>query len=405
MISNLYKSKSLHSLFRKSQATIFAITFFICTFTFVLISIFTIETYAKQNLNILGLTVSERIQPALVFKDQLTLQQILNEYTEQHSIRTIHIYDKNHLELASSSKPPVYYSQLQSFLDYVFLKDPIKLTVYHHNNKIGELVLFGSSEKIIQFIITILIGLAIAMIFIVIALWWSTNMTYRYIMQSMRPLTQIAQVVSDQKAYNLRFPNNNIKEFQDLNDVFNQLLEEIQTWHTHLQNENHQLSFKAHHDHLTQLPNRSYFYQELVNLFEDHQKRQNSALMFIDNNNFKQINDQFGHLAGDAVLEEMAKRLKSKLRHQDFIARLGGDEFAVILQSIHQVEHLITIAENLIASSKAPILFEGQSIEFSFSLGIAFSRFATTPEDLIMQADQSMYKAKHLTHHWFIYKP
>jgi len=50
-------------------------------------------------------------------------------------------------------------------------------------------------------------------------------------------------------------------------------------------------------------------------------------------------------------------------------------------------------------------LFEGQSIEFSFSLGIAFSRFATTPEDLIMQADQSMYKAKHLTHHWFIYKP
>lgn len=112
MISNLYKSKSLHSLFRKSQATIFAITFFICTFTFVLISIFTIETYAKQNLNILGLTVSERIQPALVFKDQLTLQQILNEYTEQHSIRTIHIYDKNHLELASSSKPPVYYSQL-----------------------------------------------------------------------------------------------------------------------------------------------------------------------------------------------------------------------------------------------------------------------------------------------------
>lgn len=405
MIAHLYESKSLHTLFKKSQATIFIITFFICTFTFVLISIFTIETYAKQNLNILGLTVSERIQPALVFKDQLTLQQILNEYTEQHSIRSIRIYDRNHHELASSSKPPVYYSQVQEILDHIFLKDPIKMMVYHHDNPIGELVLFGSSEKIIQFIITILIGLAIAMIFIVIALWWSTNLTYRYIMQSMRPLTQIAQVVSDQKAYNLRFPHNNIKEFQELNDVFNQLLEEIQKWHTHLQNENHQLSFKAHHDHLTQLPNRSYFYQELVTLFEDHTKRQNSALIFIDNNNFKQINDEYGHLAGDAVLEEMAKRLKTRLRHQDFIARLGGDEFAIILQSIYQVEHLITIAENLIASSQQPISFEGHSIHFSFSLGIAFSRFALTPEDLIMQADQSMYKAKQLTHHWFIYKP
>ncbi|WP_130803294.1 sensor domain-containing diguanylate cyclase [Acinetobacter ihumii] len=405
MIANLYESKSLHSLFRKSQVTIFAITFVICTFTFVLISIFTIETYAKQNLNILSLTVSERIQPALVFKDQTTLQQILNEYTEQHSIRRILIYDKANRELASSSKPPVYNSQLQEFLDRLFLKEPVKLMVYHHDQKIGELVLFGSSEKIIQFIITILIGLAIAMIFMVIALWWSTNWTYRYIMQSMQPLTQIAQMVSDQKAYNLRFPHNDIREFQDLNQVFNQLLEEIQKWHTHLQNENQQLSIKASHDHLTQLPNRSYFYQELVNLFDDPHKQNNAALIFIDNNNFKQINDQFGHLAGDAVLQEMAKRLKSRLRHQDFIARLGGDEFAVILQSIHQVDHLIHIAENLIASSQQPISFEKHTIHFSFSLGIAFSRYASTPEDLITQADQSMYKAKHLTHHWFIYKP
>jgi methyl-accepting chemotaxis protein len=69
----------------------------------------------------------------------------------------------------------------------------------------------------------------------VIALLWSVNLTYRQIMQAIKPLTHIAQLVSDQKAYNLRFPNNHIKEFQNLNNVFNELLEEIQIWNTNLQ--------------------------------------------------------------------------------------------------------------------------------------------------------------------------
>lgn len=405
MIANLYKSNSLHSVFRKSQATIFIITLVICSFTFVSISTYTMETYTKQNLNVLSLAVSERIQPAVVFKDQQTIEQILNEYTFQHSIRSISVYDSHQNRLAYSFKKTDYYSKLQILLDHFFLKDPIKLNIYHNNKQVGELVVFGSSEKILQFILTILIGLAVVMLFMILALWWSTNSTYRYIVQSMQPLTQTAQLVSQQKAYNLRFPDNNIKEFQDLNDVFNELLQEIQTWHNHLQHENHLLSFEAKHDHLTALPNRSYFYTQLLHVFENPNSRKTSALIFIDNNNFKYINDQYGHLAGDAVLQEMANRLKQRLRHQDFIARLGGDEFAVILESVTQVNHLITIAENLLNSCQQPLNFNGQSIHFSFSLGIAFSQFASTPEELIAQADQAMYKAKHLNHHWFIHKP
>lgn len=96
-----------------------------------------------------------------------------------------------------------------------------------------------------------MVGLAIAMLFIVCALWWSVNLTYRQIMQAIYPLTNIAQIVSEQKAYNLRFPYNRIKEFQDLNTVFNELLEEIQIWDNQLQKENRKLSFQAHHDQLT----------------------------------------------------------------------------------------------------------------------------------------------------------
>ncbi|RZF49808.1 diguanylate cyclase [Acinetobacter halotolerans] len=405
MISSLYQSTSLHALFRKSQFTIFAITFVICSFTFATISIFTMETYAKQNLQLLSQTVLERVQPAVVFKDKGTIDQILADYTTGHAIRSIHVYDPQNQLLAESNKTIVHTPFLQSLLDKWFLHDPVQLSIVHHKKQVGELILYGSSENILHFLKTIIIGLAISMLFIVIALLWSINLTYRQIMQAIKPLTHIAQLVSDQKAYNLRFPNNPIKEFQNLNSVFNELLEEIQIWHTHLQKENRQLSFQAHHDQLTGLPNRNYFYQELFNIFENPQYRHNSALLFLDNNKFKVINDQYGHLAGDAVLAEMAARLQRSVRQEDFIARLGGDEFAIILHAIHHADHLKAIAENLLASCKEPLNFNGQTIHFGFSLGIAFSQFAENPEDLVMQADQAMYKAKNLNPHWFLYKP
>ncbi|WP_151835448.1 diguanylate cyclase domain-containing protein [Acinetobacter junii] len=405
MISNLYRSTSLHALFRKSQFTIFAITFVICSCTFATISMFTMETYAKQNLQLLSQTVIERIQPAVVFKDKGAIDQILKDYTTEHAIRSIHVYDPQQQLLAESTKKIASTSFLQKMLDEWFLHDPIKLMIFHHQKKVGELVLYGSSENIVHFLKTIIIGLAISMFFIVIALLWSVNLTYRQIMQAIKPLTHIAQLVSDQKAYNLRFPNNHIKEFQNLNHVFNELLEEIQIWNTNLQKENRQLSFKAHHDQLTTLPNRHFFYEELLNIFENANYRENSALIFIDNNKFKVINDRYGHLAGDAVLREMALRLKQSVRQEDFIARLGGDEFAIILHSIHHADHLEAIAEGLLASCKEPLDFNGEIIHFGFSLGIAFSQYAENPEDLVMQADQAMYKAKNLIPHWFLYKP
>jgi len=345
VISNLYQSTSLHALFRKSQFTIFAITFVICSCTFATISMFTMETYAKQNLQLLSQTVIERIQPAVVFKDKGAIDQILKDYTTEHAIRSIHVYDPQQQLLAESTKKIASTSFLQKMLDEWFLHDPIKLMIFHHQKKVGELVLYGSSENIVHFLKTIIIGLAISMFFIVIALLWSVNLTYRQIMQAIKPLTHIAQLVSDQKAYNLRFPSNHIKEFQNLNNVFNELLEEIQIWNTNLQKENRQLSFKAHHDQLTTLPNRHFFYEELLNIFENPSYRENSALIFIDNNKFKVINDRYGHLAGDAVLREMALRLKQSVRQEDFIARLGGDEFAIILHSIHHADHLEAIAE------------------------------------------------------------
>lgn len=399
----MYKqnSTSLRGLFRKSQLITLFVMFSICSLTFVSISIFTMKTYVTQNLNLLGNTLSERIQPAIVFRDDTTLKQILNEYTQEHSIRTIYVFDSNDHLIANSTENPNHFSSAQRLFDHWFLSQPASFTIYHQQ-KIGKLQIYGSSEKILQFLLTILVGIFISLVAMLITLWLSTKMTYRFIMQAIYPLTQIAQLVSEQKAYNLRFPNNKIKEFQKINNVFNELLSEIQIWHTHLQKENTQLSFQAKHDPLTKLPNRSYFYQQLLAIFEDKNSRHHSALLFLDNNNFKMINDEYGHLAGDAVLIEMAKRIQMCLRHEDFIARLGGDEFAIIIRSIHEKQYLFKIIEKIMATSQAPLRFKDNMIDFSFSMGIAFSAYSSSPEDLITQADQAMYRAKNSSKHWSI---
>jgi len=222
-------------------------------------------------------------------------------------------------------------------------------------------------------------------------------------MNSIHPVVTTARMISQKKNYQLRLPDSPIKEFQDLNIVFNELLEKIQHSNQQLQTENDSLAHQAKHDELTQLPNRNYFYQTLFQIF-DHIEYQHTALLFIDNNNFKMINDQYGHLAGDAVLKEMAQRLKRSLRQDDFIARLGGDEFAILLKNVQQDEQLTTVAKHLLDCCKTPLYYEKTDIYFSFSIGIAFFKCANTPEDLITAADAAMYAAKQLEQHWYIAK-
>ncbi|NNM59107.1 MAG: EAL domain-containing protein [Legionellales bacterium] len=121
------------------------------------------------------------------------------------------------------------------------------------------------------------------------------------------------------------------------------------------------------------------------------------ALLFIDLDNFKFINDHFGHHAGDLLLKEVAQKLKSCVRKYDFVARLGGDEFAIIIQEVKTIEHAGVIAQNVLNSLLKEYQFTGQNFKISGSIGIACYPFAgTDSETLIRHADMAMYHAKQL---------
>lgn len=151
-------------------------------------------------------------------------------------------------------------------------------------------------------------------------------------------------------------------------------------------------------DPLTNLANRRHFNQDLQRSM-DNTVRLNLrvALLMIDLDNFKPVNDTYGHNAGDKVLQEVAKRLSDVTRSVDLIARLGGDEFAIILNSLSDCFDPITPAQKVIDSLKQPMHIDGETITIGGTVGIAISNAAIADKETFMnQADKALYKAKGL---------
>lgn len=395
------KMTSLQNLFKRSQLAIFALTVFTCTTIFIVISAYTMEVLAKQSLNVLSHALSERIQPAVVFNDKVTINKILSEYSKHYPIRSIQVFDENNHELSSISLQKNQVNPTTKILDRLFFNVPVTVSIQHNQQYYGKLIVFGNSSNLVNFFNHILIGLLIASLLILTVLSILVRFVYQYLMSSITPVVETARQIDQTKDYKLRLPNSPIKEIQGINIVFNELLNKVQDSNQQLQIENDLLSHQAKHDALTQLPNRTYFYQELLQLF-NYESEHHTALFFIDNNNFKVINDKFGHQAGDAVLKEMAQRLKDSLNSDDFIARLGGDEFAILIKNIKQHKDLEKVSKHLLNCSNHPVHYDKTEIYFSFSIGIALFSGANSPEDLISAADNAMYKAKMMHQHWYL---
>ena len=157
-----------------------------------------------------------------------------------------------------------------------------------------------------------------------------------------------------------------------------------------------QIEFLAHHDALTGLPNRHLFDDRLKQALIVAGRRQSRlALMFIDLDKFKVINDTLGHEAGDIVLKSVAARLLDRVRASDTVARVGGDEFAVILDDVGANENTAQIAQDIISTLTTPIEAGGEQCIVGASIGIAlYPEDADTASGLLACADETMYRVK-----------
>ncbi len=159
-----------------------------------------------------------------------------------------------------------------------------------------------------------------------------------------------------------------------------------------------QIEYMALHDILTDLPNRQLFMDRFNQaLARSKRYRKQTALLYIDLDDFKSINDSLGHQAGDAVLAETARRVKELIRETDTVARMGGDEFAVILMDIQDPGDAAVVAEKIVQATSVPIRLGDQQAEVGASIGISvYPKDGTSIPSLLKSADSAMYVAKGL---------
>jgi len=164
--------------------------------------------------------------------------------------------------------------------------------------------------------------------------------------------------------------------------------------------------YLAHFDELTDLPNRTTFNERLEHaLARARRTHERLAILFVDLDRFKNINDTLGHAAGDVVLEEIARRMRECVRECDTISRLGGDEFLVLLEEASEPATVTAVAQRLLAAVSRPVRVESQEFHLSASIGIStFPDDSDDAQSLVKHADIAMYRAKELgknTHQFY----
>jgi len=155
-----------------------------------------------------------------------------------------------------------------------------------------------------------------------------------------------------------------------------------------------QLRHEVDHDPLTALANRRHLLQRLQAALEDRRGPQRPAVLYLDLDRFKEVNDRIGHHAGDALLIAVADRLREVLRDEDTAARLGGDEFAIVLPGVADVQEAVVVATRILDGLERPVLLDGLALRPRASIGIALALDQEQPDDLMRRADAAMYVAK-----------
>ncbi|HEY3312251.1 MAG TPA: GGDEF domain-containing response regulator [Anaerolineales bacterium] len=173
------------------------------------------------------------------------------------------------------------------------------------------------------------------------------------------------------------------------------------------------LEYLATHDDLTGLPNRQLFNYTLGLALERARREQHAgkdsgqvAVMLLDLDNFKQVNDSVGHMQGDKLLQSVAARLQGCMRKSDTVARMGGDEFTLVIENIECPEDCDATAKKVLAALAEPFILEGASLLTSASLGISlYPADGDNPDSLLQFADIAMYRAKQTRNCYRFYSP
>jgi len=370
-----------------------------------LLGVLALRVYANHNLHLIARSINYTVEAAVVFDDSAAANESLALIASREEVAEAKVFNDEGELLAHWQRADTgMLAKLEVQVATALLDEPINLPILHQQQQVGHIELVGQGRSLLLFLLSGLAGILFCTILSALAAQYLSRRLLNDITRPLRGLASVAHAARRERSFDRRVPEAPIAELNELGNDFNALLDELEVWHSHLQNENQTLAHQASHDSLTGLPNRAFFEGRLNRSVRNAARQQDHlALLFLDSDHFKQINDTLGHAVGDEVLISVADRVRAQLREHDLVARLGGDEFAVLLTPLQSREDAELIAEKIVASMKLPVqLDSGRSIATSLSVGIAYyPDDGADPASLLNAADAAMYQAKRKRRgHW-----
>lgn len=360
----------------------------------------------ERHLALVARTVSYSVEAATTFRDVQTAEEVLRDLASREGLVEVRVLLPTGEVLASHVTPDSGpFGHLMRRAGDALIRSEARAPVLLDGRTIGLVRLRGDGTLYAWLLVYGALG---AVLCIGAALAAGTLMTRRMERSIIDPINRLAALtrsIRSERAYDRRAPQAEIAELQALGEDFNAMLDEVELGqaelmarHRRLQSDNDALAHKAWHDELTGLANRSQFERRLQEALNSTSVRGGHlAVLFLDADGFKAVNDTAGHAAGDRLLMMMADRLRTAVRETDVVARLGGDEFAVLLHPLRSVDDARRVGQKIHTLMTQPFdLDEHGQFHCGLSAGMAtYPLDGDTIPDLLDTADRAMYRAKH----------
>jgi diguanylate cyclase (GGDEF)-like protein len=352
--------------------------------------------------------LANSIASSLVFSDKKSAARELAIFARRPEVSQVVLYDLQQQPFAvwpANSAQLIALTEAENaqYGDTGWHQLELQLPILLQQEQVGILRVQESLGRI-NGAVAWLIGLLALMTMLTLLLAGrGLRMVQQRVLAPIVELSELADYAARHQDYSQRGVIYQQDEVGRLTERLNELFKRTEIWQSeltrqlkHEQQTGAELKQLAHHDSLTGLPNRLYFQKELpILLQQSQQKQQLLALMFIDLDNFKTVNDSWGHDYGDAVLCMVANRMQQVLRNNDLLCRLGGDEFAVLLPGIADSAGAEQLADRLIKAVRQPMLVQQQLMPVGATVGIAFYPLnAPDAAQLLQKSDEAMYAAK-----------
>ncbi|PFH28995.1 MULTISPECIES: diguanylate cyclase domain-containing protein [Burkholderia] len=389
---------TLQSVLRRAHLRLAFVAVTMAAVSLIVVAVIALRAYAGNNLNLLARSLGYTVEAALVFGDRVAANEAIALIANDEDVAQVVVIDGKG-QLFAIWKLPVEsrIARIERGVADLALPGPVTIPVMHDGLVVGKVIVRGRGHQFFGFLLGGIGGILGCLAVSVLGAYVSSKRLLRNIVAPLRALAGVAHAVRRERAFARRVEPAAIAELNQLGDDFNALLDEFEDWQNTLRDENASLEHKATHDALTGLPNRSQFESRLsLALCDAVVTGQRVAILYLDCDRFKEINDCLGHDAGDAVLVGVAARLRTQVRETDLVARLGGDEFAVMLAAVREADSVGRIADAILSGMVPSIeLSDGRMVATMMSAGVAmYPDHASDASGLLRAADAAMYRAK-----------